>query len=291
MVCKKLALSIGGLLSLVFAMFVSTASAETKSTWDQIMESKTLRVGVTISEPWFFKDANSTDDAAGVRVGNDVWRGVAPLLGKEIADAMGVKLQLVETTWGSAVAALQSGQFDVMFILDPTPQRALSIDFAPIPVLWYPTGILAHDELKIQNWSELNDPKYKIGAILGTAQDQFITRALPNATITRFQDSGTVIAAFQAGRIDIGVLTAPAADIARGRLKTGQTILPKPINGVAAGAAIRQETDPRWRNYLTTVVAYYYDTGKTQELYDQFMKFRGVDPSKVTPIVREDWPR
>ena len=186
---------------------------------------------------------------------------------------------------------MQSNQFDLMFILDPTPQRGLSIDFSPAPVLWYPLAMLAKDELKATTWAELDDPKVRIGVALGTSQDQFITRIIPKATITRFQDNGAVIAAFQANRIDAGCLTAPTADIARGRLKTGQTLIPKPVNAVAAGAAFRQESDARWRNYVTTVVGYYYNTGKTQQIYNTYMQFRGLDPAKATPIVREEWSR
>lgn len=267
------------------------AQGQSRSTWDQIMETKTLRLGAAISEPWYFKDANSTQETGGVRVGPDLWRGVGPLLGQEIANAMGVKLQIVETTWANGVAGLQSNQFDLMFILDPTPQRALSIDFSPAPVLWYPLSLLAREPASAPNWSDFNDPKYRIGVGLGTAQDQYITKILPKATITRFQDNGAVIAAFQANRIDAGCLTAPTADIARGRLKAGHTLLPKPINAVAAGAALRTEPDRRWRDYLTTVVSYYYNTGKTQEIYDQYMVFRGLDPAQVTPISRENWPR
>ncbi len=255
------------------------------------METKTLRLGAAISEPWYFKDGSGTEDAGTVKVGSDVWRGVAPLLAKQIADAMGVKLQIVETTWANAVAGLQSNQFDFMFILDPTPQRALSIDFSTAPVLWYPLALLAKADLKATTWAELDDPKVRVGVALGTSQDQYISRVIPKATITRFQDNGAVIAAFQANRVDAGCLTAPTADIARGRLKTGQTLLPKPVNAVSAGAALRQENDVRWRNYLTTVVGYYYNTGKTQEIYDQYMKWRGLDPALATPIVKENWPR
>lgn len=267
------------------------AHAQAKSTWDQIMETKTLRLGAAISEPWYFKDTTGTEDNGTVKVGADVWRGVAPLLAKQIADALGVKLEIVETTWANAVAGLQSNQFDMMFILDPTPQRALSVDFSPAPVLWYPLAMLAREDNKATTWAELDDPKFRIGVALGTSQDQFITRILPKATITRFQDNGAVIAAFQANRIDAGCLTGPTSDIARGRLKMGQTLVPKPVNAVPAGAALRQETDTRWRNYLTTVVNYYYNTGKTQEIYDQYVQFRGLEPSKATPIVKENWAR
>ena len=282
------AASAATLMTKAGALRAETAS---RSTWDQIMETKTMRLGAAISEPWYFKDANGTQDAGGVRIGNDLWRGVAPLLAREIANAMGVKLQIVETTWANAVAGLQANQFDFMFILDPTPQRALSIDWAPNPVLWYPLALLARDDVKGTDWADFNDAKYRIGVGLGTAQDQFITKAVPKATITRFQDNGAVIAAFQANRIDLGCLTAPTADIARARLKTGRTLLVKPILAVPAGAAIRQESDVRWRNYLSTVVGYYYNTGKTQEIYDQYMAFRGLDPSQATPIVKENWPK
>ena len=279
-------------VALCFALVLPGQShAQAKSTWDQIMETKTIRLGAAVSEPWYFKDANSSDDTNGVRMGADVWRGVGPMLAKEIADAMGVKLQIVETTWANAVAGLQSNQFDFMFILDATPQRALSVDFSPTPVLWYPLALLAREDMKPVMWADLNDAKYRIGVALGTSQDQFITRLLPKATITRFQDNGAVIGAFQAGRIDAGCLTAPTADIASARLKAGQTLVPKPVNAVPAGAAMRTETDRRWHDYLGTVVGYYYNTGKTQEIYTNFMKFRSVDPMRVTPIVREDWPR
>ena len=285
-----LALALTG-AALVGSSVSRPAFAQAKSTWDQIMETKTLRLGAAISEPWYFKDGGGAEDAGTVKVGSDVWRGVAPLLGKQIADAMGVKLQIVETTWANAVAGLQSNQFDFMFILDPTPQRALSIDFSTAPVLWYPLALLAKGDLKATTWADMDDPKYRVGVALGTSQDQYISRVIPKATITRFQDNGAVIAAFQANRIDAGCLTAPTADIARGRLKTGQTLLPKPVNAVSAGAALRQETDVRWRNYLTTVVSYYYNTGKTQEIYDQYMRWRGLDPALATPIVKENWPR
>ncbi len=189
------------------------------------------------------------------------------------------------------VAGLQSNQFDLMFILDPTPQRALSIDFPPSPVLWYPLALLGADDAKVTTWADVNDPKYRVGVTLGTAQDQYISRVIPKAVITRFGDNGAVIAAYQARRIDFACLTAPAVDLVRARLKTGQTIVPKPVNAVAAGAAIRQEADARWCDYLTTVVSYYYNTGKTQEIYDQYMRFRGLDPAKATPIIKENWSR
>jgi polar amino acid transport system substrate-binding protein len=266
-----------------------SAQAQAQSTWEQIMQKKTLRLGATITEPWYFKDTAGSDAPGGVKAGDATWRGIGPVLAKDIADAMGVKLEIFETTWGNAVAALQANQFDVMFILDPTPQRALSIDFVPNPVLWYPVAAIARDDIAATTWAELNDPKFRLGVALGSSTDQLLARQVPKATISRYQNSGEILAAFQAGRIDLGFWTAPSADLARGRLKTGKTLVPKPVAAVAAGAALRQETDRRWRDYLTTVVSYYYNIGRTQQIYEEFLAFRGIDPKSAVPVMKEAW--
>jgi polar amino acid transport system substrate-binding protein len=202
---------------------------------------------------------------------------------------MGAELQMVETTWGNAVAGLQANQFDTMFILDPTPVRALSVDFSSSPVLWYPVAGLVKNTIDVKQWSDLNDPKYRLGVALGSSTDQFATRTLPKATINRYNNTGDELAAFQSDRIDVALTTAQTSDLARAQLRTGKTIILKPIAAVPAGAALRYEADYRWKAYLTTVTAYYYNVGKTQEIYNDFIAFRGLDPKEATPIAREYW--
>jgi polar amino acid transport system substrate-binding protein len=109
----------------------------------------------------------------------------------------------------------------------------------------------------------------------------------PKATIVRFQLHGEMLAAFQAGRIDGGMTTAPTADLTRAALHMGKTLVPTPVMALPSGAGFRRETDRRWRDYLELTVSYFYNTGKTQELYEQFLTFRGLDPKDIIPIVRE----
>jgi polar amino acid transport system substrate-binding protein len=157
------------LLAGLFAAYVMLAFAgslpafaQASSTWDQIMRTKKLRVGAAPTEPWYYKDTTNSSAPGGVQSGGALWRGVGVTLAKEIADAMGAELEVVETTWGNAVAGLQANQFDVMFMLDPDPVRGLALDFVS-PVLWYPFGLLVRDDLPVTSWAELNDPKYKLG--------------------------------------------------------------------------------------------------------------------------------
>lgn len=277
-----------GLLAAFCSLAVSAVSAQTTSSWDQIMTSKKLRIGCASAEPWCFKDVTGSDKPGAVKSGEAVWRGVSVNLGKAIADAMGVELEVVETTWGNAVAALQANQFDFMFILDATPQRALAVDFVG-PVLWYPIALLVKDDFKPTTWEEMNDPKYQFGAPIGTTFVTALQKYVPKAQIRTFQATNDVIAAFQAGRIDGVTGTGPNADVARLRLGMGKTIVPKPAVGLSTGGAVRKELDRRWRDYLQTVVGYFYETGKTQEFYEQFLAYRGLDPKTAISTRREDW--
>jgi polar amino acid transport system substrate-binding protein len=259
------------------------------STWEQIMQTRRLRVGAALTEPWYFKDTSNSTAPGGVRVGDVTWRGIGPRLGEAIARAMNVQLEMVEVTWGTAVAALQANQIDTMFILDPTPERALAIDFVNNPILWYPVAALAKNAFAPTTWAQLNDPAAKCGVVLGTSTDQTLTRLSPRASIQRYQTTGELLAAWQANRIEAAFMTAPGSDLAIARLRSGKTLIPRPVVAVPAGAGVRKEADTRWANYLSTVVAYYYNAGITQTFYDEFMTFRGLEAGRATAIAREAW--
>ena len=265
------------------------AASLAASTWDTIMESKRLRVGAAPSEPWYYKDNTKSSAPGGVTSGDTMWRGIGPRVGELIARAMNVQLELVEVTWGTAVAALQSGQMDTMFILDPTPERALAVDFVASPVLWYPLLFVVREGVEVKNWSDLNDPAIRTAVVLGTSNDQTLGRLAPKANVQRFPSNGELFAAYQANKADVLVTTGPTADLTIPRLRNARRVLPHPLVAVPAGAAARKDADQRWNAYLSTCVAYFYNGGMTQQIYEEYMAFRGVDPAKATPIQRELW--
>lgn len=259
------------------------------STWEQVTSSGTLRVGAALLEPWYFKDTTNSDAPGGVAIDGTTWRGICPSIAAAVAEAMGVRLQIVETTWGNAVAGLQANQYDAMFMLDATPARAMSVDFVPTPMLWYPMSIITGDDTAIESWSELNSPNFTIGVAMGTNSDELITEIAPNATISRFQNSAEIFAAFQSGRINAGVISAIASDLARARMGVGKTMVLKPVVSVAGGVAVRKEADTRWINFLNTCAAYYYNTGTVQQFYNDFLAFRDINPATAVPVIRELW--
>ncbi|MER8582217.1 transporter substrate-binding domain-containing protein [Mesorhizobium sp. M0751] len=258
-----------------------------ESTWGKIIKRGSIRFGAANTEPWYFKDVSGSTEPGGVESNGVVWRGVCTALAKMLADAMGVKLELIETTWGTAVAGLQADQFDVMLALDGTPLRALAIDFIPAQMAWNPFNVLVSDESNVATWGEMNKPDFAIAVVLGTSMDQFISRLLPNANVVRFQEASQTYAAFQAGRVNGITGAGPELDLLRDKLKTGKVVIPKPVFAIPSGGGVRYDTDTRLRDYLATSITYLYHSSDIQNAYEDYVRYRGMDPAKTIPLMRE----
>ena len=261
------------LLTIVFTLvtilsFGSTAMAEGTSTWDAIQDSGALRIGVTQAPPWFYKNPATNE-----------WSGLGVSVGSAMAKTMGVELEPVEVTWGTAVSALQANQIDLMFVLDATPARAMAIDFPSQPLLFYALAVLADDDLKIVTWDDLNKSDIKITVTQGTTMDRYVTARLDQAEILRFPSNGESVAAFQSKRVNAVSLFHPPLISMRAKIGRGQIVLPSPI----------RQSDPRFRDWVNTAISYYYQTGQTQVWYEEFLTEFGVDPSTVPAIRREEW--
>ena len=256
-----------------------------KSTWERILETKTLRMAAPMSEPFLWKDVTNSDKPGGVKVGDVLWRGLAVNVCMQLADALDVKLEMVETTYGNGVAGLQANQFDLMFALDGTPKRAAAVDFVPQALLWYGTAILAKTGTTIDTWKAIDDAKLQIGVPVGTTMETEIMRRAPGAKLERFQAIPEMIAAFQSGRVPAISSSLTGMTLASGRIPNTVVAMPNPPALFPATAAIRQELDPRWRNFLTTSFGYLAYSGFVQNALNEAYAFRGVDNTKLQPVV------
>lgn len=267
------------LLAVMAMLFTGVAAqAQEKSTWDAIKERGSLRVGVTQAPPWFYKDPLGTE-----------WTGVGATIGKEMAKTLGVEFEPVEVTWATAVAALQADKIDVQFVLDATPERAMSVDFPSQPLLYYALAVLADDDMQITNWDDLNKEGVKVSVSKGTTMESYILEHLPNAEILSFPDNAAALAAFQSGRVNAVCLYHPPLITMRKNVGRGQIVIPKPIRQTASSAGVRMESDKRFRDWVNTTISYYYETGQTQKMFEDFLVSFDVDPSTVPAIRREDW--
>lgn len=272
-----LGLGLAGMAAGVFAA-QRHASAATPSTWERIRGSGQLRIGMAISEPWFHKDLT-----------NGAWSGIGYAAGEAVAHELGAKLVGVETTWGNAIAGLQADQYDVMFVLDATPQRALAVDFPVQPFFYYAEGVLLRDGLQAKTWKDLDRPDIRVGVTAGTAPERDATARLPHAQIIRYPVNDQAVLAFQSGHVDLLCYYHPALVMMQRSVRMGHVVLPQPVRASTTSAGVRREDDKTWRDWLGTTLDFYYVTGQTQHMYEDYLRSRGIDPSEAPAVMREMW--
>jgi polar amino acid transport system substrate-binding protein len=266
-------LIVGGLAT-ILSLYAVTSWAQ--SSLQKIKDSKELKIGVAAGDPWYYRDPSS-----------GTWTGLGVMLGAEVAKDLGVKLVPVETTWGNSVAALQAGQIDIMFVLDATDERKKAIDFPTMPLLWYAQGVLTKEGLVAKSWSDLDKPEVRMGVALGTATDRDLTKRLPNAKIERFTNTDETIAAFMAGRVDGIGFYHPALVIAYSKIRKGKVQIPQPVVALPTSAGIRRESDGGFRGFLDGEFDKLYKSGKTQALYAEYLKTKGLDPATLPGVTKE----
>ena len=256
---------------------MSASSVVAQSTWEAIQERGTLRIGVTQAPPWFTKDLRTGEWTGGLGI----------TIGKKMAEALEVELEPVEVTWGTAIAALQSNKIDLMYFLSPTASRAKAIDFTQNPLAYISQAVMASKELDASTWAGLNNGNTSMSVPQATSMDQFLTRMAPDADIQRFPDNAASIAAFQSGRVDAVSLMLPPLLSARKKLGSGVISVPTPAFTAPVNIGVRREADKTWRDWLDTTSLYWYETGRIQGWYNDFLVEFGVDPEDSPPIQRE----
>jgi polar amino acid transport system substrate-binding protein len=262
-------IAVGGVLATPFA-------ARAEATLDEVKKRGTLRVGVTQAPPWYSKDPKSGDWSSGLGV----------LMGRAMAQSLGVKFEPVEVSWGNAIAALQGNKIDLMFVLDATVERKEAVDFPEHPLLWYSLAVLARDDLAVKTWEDLNKPGLKLACAQATSVDTFLTKNTPNADIQRFPGNAEAIAAFQSGRADAVGMFHPPLLAARQKLGKGKLVVPAPAESVASSVAARKG-DTAFVAWIDKMIGDYYRSGQTEKWYEQSLADFGLDPKMVPPIMKE----
>jgi len=248
------------------------AQAETESAWARIHRTKVLRIGaVAGAAPYYHKDLASGE-----------WQGFMIDFAKSLAGSLNVKLDINETTWGNSVLDLQSNKIDVFFGLNPTPQRALVVDFSD-PLFNNAFVLVARKDFNPKTWEELNKPDVKVAVDIGSSHDQMVTRTLPNAQIIRLEKAADATLAVQTGRADCQVLAVVLALTVMSKNPTiGHIVLPTPTQATTTNLGFRKETDRQWVEYVNKWIAQTRASGKVKQVVLANMQtLSGVKPDQV----------
>lgn len=236
----------------------NTSSKETKDLLETIQEKGKVVVGMSADyAPYEFHYIDEN--------GKDVIGGFDVDIANEIADAIGVELVIQEMDFDALVAALPAGKIDLVISgMNPTEERAKVVDFSEI---YYNSqhGILvrAEDVDKYKTFADLEGAK--VGAQLGSTQEQIAKDEIPNADLQLLANVNNLILELKSGKVDAIVMEKPVAEMAvktNPELAVGKPTYEEESGGNAVGVAKGNED---LLDKVNEVIKELNETGKMDE--------------------------
>ena len=150
-----------------------------------------LRAAINFSNPVLAGKDPMTGEPCGISVD----------LARELARRLSVAIEFVPYyAAGKVVEGLKSAAWDVCFLaIDPV--RAADVSFTGPYVVIEGVHMVA-DASPIRNNADADRPGRRIGVIVGSAYDLFLSRELKQATIVRAADIEAVMDLWTAGKLD-----------------------------------------------------------------------------------------
>lgn len=233
---------------------------------EQIRARGELRVGLTNQVPMGMYDPKT-----------QTWSGVGYEISKLVADAIGVKLVVVESTWQNIIPALQTGKIDIGTAgFYATPQRALAVWFS-VPYRYERAGILIRkeDAAKFKSLDDFNAPGLTITAHIGSASEGVVTRYFPKATLKPLS-TDTVVLEVQAKRVnawvaDMGTISAAA----KRNPQWAMVWKPQVVFSAVPVVHIVRQGDTNLLMFLNATMEYYLTQGVISDIEKKY----GLTPS------------
>jgi polar amino acid transport system substrate-binding protein len=255
------------------------AHAETppgELTFERIKRTKVLRIAALPGEaPYFNKDINS-----------GAWSGMCVDMAKDMAANFDGEVEYLESTYGNSVLDLQSNKIDLAFSLNPTPKRAMVIDFTHAFYL-HGFGMVGRKGFKAANWADLDKPDVKIAFDIGSVHEISARRFASHATLIALKTRDECVLAVQSGRADCVImavnlgLTAIKKNPALGEFQ----MLHQPRIQLPTCMGVRKEANKDWRDFLNAWVDYNRGIQQIREWLYGGLAINGVKPEDIPPDV------
>jgi polar amino acid transport system substrate-binding protein len=223
--------------------------------------------GILNEDPYFAKDPRTGE-----------WQGFAVEMARGIADNLGVKLKVVDSSWANSILEVRSGKVDLALALTALPKRALAIHFSS-PTCYNSFVIIsANAAMKGKSSADLDNPSTTIAVDMGSAQDQIIKQVLPMAKIPRFKTRDEAVIALTSGKADAVINT-----VLNGMVMTkknpalGKVFVPQPLLSSPSVIGLNYKTDDTWKRFVSAWADYNRRVGNNQGWI-----VKGLEPLGVT---------
>jgi polar amino acid transport system substrate-binding protein len=262
-----------GTYFLVFSIFLMSASFATAETsMERIRRTGVLRMaGQVGGEPYWIKNLKTGE-----------WSGFAVEFGKDVAKELGVKLEVVESGFGQSILDLEANKIDISFCLSPTPKRALVVEFTR-PLYFLSHGVIVRPGFKkVNTWEDLNNPKVRIVADIGSTHEMFARRYAPKAHIVVYKTLDEVVMAMLGKKADvISTTLILGLKSVKKNPELGKFIIPKPVVAGPVCAAVQREPDKTFRDFVSVWADYNRGLGNIEDWILKALYETGVKPSDI----------
>lgn len=182
---------------------------------DDAVKRGTLRVGM---DPTYmpFEMTNKRGEIIGFEVD----------LLKAMSKAMGVKLELVSTSYDGIIPALLTDKFDMIGSgMTLTQERNLRINFSEPFIVVGQTLLIRKDlESKIKSYKDLNDGQYRITSKIGTTGEMVAKKLIAKAQYHGFDNEQEAVMDVVNGKADAFIYDAPYNVVAVNKAGAGKLV-------------------------------------------------------------------
>ncbi|MFD2174984.1 transporter substrate-binding domain-containing protein [Rhodobacter lacus] len=251
-------------LTMAAALIATTALAGTAQAdkLDDIIASGTLRCAVVLDfPPMGMRDENNNPIGFDVDYCND------------LAAALGVTSEIVETPFPERIPALMSGRVDVgVASTSDTLERAKTVGFS-IPYFAFEMAVTSNDAAGIKSFDDMKG--HTVGATAGTFEAIALEKQINewgSGSFRPYQTQADVFLALSQGQIDATVSTST---VAQANVKTGNfpgiSVVGKAPFDTDYVALFTNRDEYGLINYLNLFVNQQIRTGRYAELYEKWV--------------------
>lgn len=243
------------------------ADSADSSALKQVLKRGTVRVGDCLSfAPFGFKDDKG--DPAGYDVD----------IAKKLAEDLGVKLEVIDTTSANRIPNLKTGKVDIVFCnFTRNGERAREIDFTD-PYVVASQALLVHKNSGIKSAKDL--PGKTVATVKGSTNADVLKDLGIDVKTQEYDSSQAAILAVKQNQADTMIedsnFLAYQAKLNKNLEVTNDALVPLEYNAFGI-----QQGDQVWLNYVNQFLFRLNASGTSKALYK---KWFGVDPQyPLTP--------
>lgn len=229
---------------------------------DDIISANVLRCAVVLDfPPMGSRDSNNEPIGFDVDYCND------------LAAALGVRAEIVETTFPERIPALMSGRVDVAVAsTSDTLERAKTVGFS-IPYYAFENAVVANEGVDMADWEGMRGKT--VGATAGTYEAVWLEEKVAEwgeGQFRPYQNQADVFLALSQGQLDATVSTVEVAEanVASGNFPGIRIVDKAPmVPDYVALITLREEYG--LINYMNLFINQQVRTGRYAELYEKWV--------------------